>query len=439
MAPRALFDLRVLASSILLVPGTVAAKDLEGTWSGTWIKNGDSLPVVVRFTRADNLYSGTFDSDALQVSKIPFAEVSESGRQVHLVLKGDQSTIVFDGEESAGAIDGSLTENNSKGSFHLVRSEAATLQVQSRDVTFNNGDVKIAGSILIPEGNGRHAAILFLNGSGPEGRFANRWLAERFAQAGFLALIYDKRGVGRSSGDWKASGFDDLAGDAAAGIRFLRSLPEVDPAGVGIYGHSQGGTIAPLVAARSGNLAFIIASAPGGIDPAQVEEYSVGNSVGISSLPPNEASDAREFVHAIVDVAYRGQPRTELDAVSAKFRDRKWYFDPPPAGNFYWSFSRRIAGFQPARFWTQVQAPVLLLFAEKDERIPSDESARASLAALRSRNGADVMVKTFPGADHTFTLPVASGGWPKHVPDYANIMIRWATTATLRQHSKPQG
>lgn len=79
---------------------------------------------------------------------------------------------------------------------------------------------------------------------------------------------------------------------------------------------------------------------------------------------------------------------------------------------------------------------MLLLFAGKDQRIPTEESARAILGALHSRGRTDVTVKSFPNADHTFALPVANGGWPKHVPDYADLMITWANAAVHRQHLK---
>ena len=397
--------------------------------------NGDALPVTVTFGKTRNGYYGSFDSDALQVAGIPFSEARQTGKHVHFVVKGDRSTSVFNGEERDDRIDGTFIENGLraplKGTFHLARAKAPPPPVvEFRNVDFRNGDVKLGGTLLLPEGRGYHPAILLLHGSGPEGRFANRWLAQQFARAGFVALIFDKRGVGESTGDWKNAGFDALCGDAVAGIRLLQSLADVDPQKVGIYGHSQGGTIAPLVAVGAGNLAFLIASAAGGSDPASIEEYSVGNSIGISMLSLDEANDARRFVHAIVDVAYRGAPRAKLDALAAKFNNRSWYFEPPPTDNFYWSFARRIAAYRPPKYWRQVKAPVLLLFGEKDERVPPVQSSRAIEAALRLGNNHDVTLKMYPEADHTFSLRVTNGGWPRHVPGYATDMIEWAKAKT---------
>ena len=406
------------------------AADIAGTWTGTWTKNGDALPVGVTFLRSDGGVSGSFDSDALQVAGIPFRQVSYAPPNVHFVLAGDASTSTFDGTLKGDVVEGTFVEGEARGSFRLIRTPAAQPAIQAREITFNNGDVKLAGTLLLPSAAGPHPAIVFLHGSGAEGRWANRYLAERFAKAGFAALIYDKRGVGQSTGDWHNAGFEELAGDALAGIRFLQARPEVDKMKIGIYGHSQGGTLAPLVAARAEDLAFIIGSAAGGIDPAAMEEYSVGNSIGISALPPDEAADARSFVHAIVDVAYRGKPRKDLDAVAVRFRNRAWYFSPPPADDYYWSFARRIAAYRPTDYWRQAKAPVLLLFGNKDERVPPAESSRAIVAALRQGGNKAVTLRMFPNADHTFSLPTPNGGWPKHVQNYATIMIVWAREKT---------
>ena len=181
--------------------------------------------------------------------------------RVHIVLKGDDSSTIFDGALTGDALSGTFVDGSVKGTFALKRAATPSPPLRSRDAAFNDGAVKLSGELLMPESSGRHPAVLFLHGSGPEGRWASRYLARKFAEQGFVGLVYDKRSVGGSSGDWQSASFEDLADDAAAGVRFLAAQPEVDPTHIGVYGHSQGGTIAPLVAVRAGNLNFVIASA----------------------------------------------------------------------------------------------------------------------------------------------------------------------------------
>ena len=344
----------------LLVSSPIAAAGLEGGWKGTWTKDGDALPVTATFRTIARHWEGSFDSDALQVAKIPFADISASGEHVGFLLKGDQTNTVFDGRLVGDTLSGVFTEGTTHGTFTLVRAALASSTLEERDVQFRDGTVTLAGTLLSPRAGHRHPAILFLQGSGPEGRWANRYLAQKFAQAGFVALVYDKRGVGQSTGDWKTIGFDALADDGAAAIRFLQAQPNVDATRVGVYGHSQGGTLAPLVADKMANLRFVIASAASGVSPAETEIFSVGNSIGLADLKPSERGDAESYVRELVQVAYDGADRAPLDQMAARFKSRDWYFDPPPPDNSYWTISRAIAGYAPAEAWRNVAARVLL-------------------------------------------------------------------------------
>lgn len=423
----------VMASAALaaLAPRAVlAAADLAGDWSGTWTKAGDSLPVTVHFAHGPAGWTATFDSADLEVAAIPFSEVTYDPPKLRLALSGDATTSVFDGAVDGDVISGGFTEAGVQGGFRLVRQTRPAPAVAAADVSVRNGEVALAGTLLLPAKPGRHPAILFLHGSGGEGRWAARYLAQSFAEAGFAALVTDKRGVGASSGDWRTSGFEDLASDAAAWIGFLRSRPEVDPARVGIYGHSQGGTIAPLVAGEDGRLGFVIASAAGGVAPADMEFYSVVNSIRTPDLSPEELVDAASYVRMLVDVAYRGRPRAELDLMASRFKSRSWYFDPPPPGDVYWAFAARTASYDPIAQWRQVRAPVLLLYGDKDARVPVGPSAMAIQAALAQAGDRDVTLRIFPGVDHTFRYPAAAGGWPKRAPDYVETMIVWARART---------
>jgi len=417
----------LLISLLLVASGVARADDLTGYWSGTWTKAGDPLAVTVAFARSGERYTGAFDSDALQVAEIPFSDVRMTRAKVRFVLAGDETTTIFDGTLAGDELAGTFVEGQVSGTFQLTRT-AAPAPTAKRDVKFSNGDVTLAGDMILPAGPGRHPAVIFLHGSGAEGRWASRYLATKFAQQGFVALVYDKRGVGQSTGDWRQSSFEDLANDAVAGVRFLQLQPEVDPTSIGVYGHSQGGTIAPMVAAGEPTLGFVIASAASGLDPAEVEIYSVENSIGVPELTDAERADAQRFVREIVEVGYHGRDRADLDAMAKEFGDRAWYFTPPPPGDPYWTLSRKVAAFRPLDQWRQVRAPVLLLFGSHDERVPPVRSADAIVGALKSVGNANATLKMFANADHAFRLvpQTPPDGWAKRVPDYAGTLVNWA-------------
>jgi len=103
-----------------------------------------------------------------------------------------------------------------------------------------------SGTLLIPQQTKPSPAIIFVQGAGPDARSASQFLAQDFATHGVAALIYDKRGAGASTGDWKHASFEDLAGDVQAAIGFLKRRPDINPHQIGLMGSSQGGWIAPI-------------------------------------------------------------------------------------------------------------------------------------------------------------------------------------------------
>ena len=424
-----MFRTMVLAAVVFAASELGAQAELAGDWNGYWARSGDTMPVVLHLKRdpANRTYSATFDSDRLRVMGIPFAQVTVDGCcNVVMQLRGDRTTTVFTGTLRGRSLSGEFQEEGTSGRFSYSRARAASAPVVEREVTFRNGDVTLAGSLLVAPDSGRRPAVVFIHGSGAEGRWASRFLATKLAERGVAALIFDKRGVGKSSGDWRTATLEDLAGDAAAAVALLRQDPRIDPRRIGVHGHSQGGTIAPMVAARSPDVAFVIASAAAGTPTDSTEIYSVLNSVYPNAATAADSADARAYTGELIAVAYHGKPRARLDELVSQFKGRPWFFAPPAPDASYWSFSKAFGEFQPLDWWRQVRVPVLLLYGAADQRVPPQESAaRIAGELLRQTPGANVTVRIFPNADHTFRLPPGPGGWPSTAPDYLRALLDW--------------
>ena len=142
---------------------------------------------------------------------------------------------------------------------------ARAAQPSPMPATFTSGDAQLAFTLDLPPGNGPFPAIVAGHGSGKIARDQLFWLSSRFTQLGFAVLRFDKRGVGESTGTFVFVGTKDspevfpiLAGDIAAGVRFLRTRPEIDPRKIGLAGNSQAGWILPLAARELGDIAFMV-------------------------------------------------------------------------------------------------------------------------------------------------------------------------------------
>ena len=343
------------------------------------------------------------------------------------------TTAVFDGRVETGALAGQyietgrlgeeFTQGEARGRFELARQATPPPACVETPASFANGDVILAGTLLIPSGaDAPFPAVVFIHGSRAQHRGAARFEAIALCRSGIAALIYDKRGVGESNGDWRQSSFDDLAADAAAGLDWLAARPEIDAARIGIYGHSQGGSIAPLIAARWPRIAFVAAGAGAGQPMGEVERYSMRNAVAPLARDAADRAEAFAFVDRIVEAGATGRGLDQLIADAPRYADRAWFspVEPPPRDNFYWAFQRRVSAFDSTVYWRNVRAPVLLLYGENDERVPVEPSIAAIRAALPS--GTRIEVVVFENADHPYNLP-REGPWPRLAPQYPGVFV----------------
>jgi len=418
----------IFVISVLAPTAAFGQAHLDGTWQGYWSQAGDTLPVTitVKHNETTGRYAATFSSERLRVEGIPFAEASTGdSNEVTLVLRGDQTTTEFKGHLRGDSLTGVLREGAREGRFAYRRILPPTPLYDEREITFRNGEVTLGGSLLIPRVDTRVPAVVFLHGSGAEGRWASRYLATQFAAHGIASLIFDKRGVGASSGDWRLASPDDLVGDDVAAVARLLDEARIEPTRIGVHGHSQGGTLAPMVAIRSSHVSFVIGSAAAGLPTDSVELFSILNSVLPGATNAEDSASATSYVKELVVVAYRARPRLLLDSLAARLKERPWFFPPPAPDNQYWTFSRAFAMYRPLDWWSRVRVPVLLVYGAEDQRVPATESASRIGTALRQAGNKQVTVRVLPGADHTFRLRPGPSGWPVTAPDYIPTLLNW--------------
>lgn len=429
---------RTVIALLCSICSTVQAQgDLEGRWDGVWTRSGASLAVSFDFHRSDSSYAGQFGSTQLRVTGIPLSRISRAATRVHFELVGDRTTLVFDGVLQNDSISGSFTEGDARGTFNVRKTTgSAKVVYREEEVTFANGATTLAGSLLIPnDGRTRHPAIVFLHGSGPEGRHASRFLADLFARRGIATLIYDKRGVGSSKGDWRTTDFETLAQDAIAAVASLRSRKDINSSRIGIYGHSQGAAIAPLVAPRA-KAAFVIASAASGIRADEGERYSLRNSLRAGNLTPAEAAEAERFIDLTIESGRKGARSVELDSAVARDSTQRWFFPIPRGDSYYWAFSKAIATYDPSQYWADVHVPVLFLYGELDQRVAVRESIGRIQTALQAANNHRYTIKVFPNADHTMRIAALPGGafhWPENPPDFLETLLNWTVRMATKE------
>lgn len=420
-----------VAVSLFLTPTTAVAQ-IEGHWSGEIIRAGARTTLLLDFKRANGKIAGSFGLPDQRVLEYPLEKVALAGKQVEIAGPGNAFHITGELSGDGRTIVGTFRDPSGEADVHLERTQEIPPYTH-QEVRFTNGNVSLAGSLYVPRAHGTFPAVVFLHGAGNEIRWgASRFLADYFARRGIAALIYDKRGSGESTGDWRKSTFEDLAGDAQAAIGLLQTNPKIDARRIGIYGHSQGGTIAPLVAAKSRTIAFVISAAGAAVPMWKAEIHSLQTQVRNQGVTGEGLKRADAFVEHFVDVVRSGKGREQLasEAVKAKERGEPWatLLSPPPPDSYFWSFYPGIANFDAAQYWRSVTVPVLIIEAGNDAYVPVDESVLQMDAALRQAGNRDYTILQLPGAPHNLVLqPGASSQltWPQLYPGYADLIAGW--------------
>ena len=411
-------------------PATAMQGSVAGHWEGVMIREGAELPVSFDFTNEATGIKATFNSPTQRAMGIPLSKFSLTAGKVHFELVGDATTIVFDGQVNAGTITGQFRENHAGGTFLIKRVPNSPATFRQEEVTFQNGEVTLSGTLLLPTATTTHSAVVFLHGAGAEGRWGSRFLAEHFTRHGIAALIYDKRGVGKSTGDWKSSGFNDLAADALSGISLLKQRKEINPKQIGIYGHSQGGMLAPLIASHSSDVAFVMSGAGSAVPVYESEIHSVMSQIQAKGIEGNELDQASEFIKLWINVMRTGQGWEQFDPAMEKARDKKWFplLHVPPKDHWMWGFHRRIYDYDSAEYWSKVTVPVLVIYGERDLYVPVAQSIRnIDRALIRARNG-DYTILVLPRASHSFIIerdPTQPFEWWHVAPGFPNLLTAW--------------
>jgi pimeloyl-ACP methyl ester carboxylesterase len=403
-----------------------------GHWEGELVQHGRSMPIGFDFNKAGAAWQGRFSAASWRVMDYPLEDVTVTADRIVFHMGDSELDGRLVGDEIAGQFQG----EDGAGDFHLRRQVAAQLPYRELAVEFRNGPVRLAGTLAMPVTPGRHPAVVFAHGSGPEVRWGtNRFLADRFARAGIAALVFDKRGTGASGGDWRSATLEDLARDLLAGVDLLAARDDVDAARIGLHGHSEGGIVAPLAETLAdGRVAFVIAedTVVGRIRDQDL--YRVTGDIQSQSWSPADKTKALELYGIFLDVASGDRPYAEFERARAGAQGQAWfeYLGLPPKEHWLWAFYRGRGNLDTRGIWRQVTHPVLIVYGERDRLVPVDLSVRRLEDILDTRP-VSYAALVIPRAEHNLTIhPQADEPffWWHVAPGLFDTEIAWTSRCT---------
>jgi pimeloyl-ACP methyl ester carboxylesterase len=411
---------------------------IEGNWTGTLDTGGARLRIVLKVSKAaDGALAAKFDSPDQGATDLPIDSIAQKDKTVSFSAArfgvSFEGTLNDAGDEIAG------TFKQGAGSLPLVFKRTGEIRQARRpqmpqkpfpykeeEVSYKNAkdNVKLAGTLTLPAAEGKFPVVILITGSGAQDRdetiFGHKpflVLADYLTRRGIAVLRVDDRGVGSSDAGSKSATSENFAGDVLAGIEYLKTRREIDAKKIGLIGHSEGGMIAPMLAARPGDVAFIVLLAGLGqtgedviytqtalMQKAQgASEFTRAETVkalkDVMRILKNERDD-KIAVERIGDAlakqksGFTEAERKEFDAIEKTIKAQSPMYVSP--------WFRYFIAFDPQTVLKKVKVPVLALNGENDLQVSAKENLDLIAAALKAAGNKDATTLAFPKLNHLF-------------------------------------
>ncbi|GHT72399.1 alpha/beta hydrolase [Bacteroidia bacterium] len=415
----------------------VLAQDITGQWNGVLKVQGMQLRLVFHITKTDTGYSATLDSPDQGAKDIP----TTSANFENLVLKIAVASIGagYEGTlENDTIITGTFKQMGQSFPLNLSR---ATIEKEplirpqepvkpypynEEEVVFDNpmDGVTLAGTFTYPRTNGTFPAVVLISGSGAQNRDEELMghkpflvLADYLTKNGIAVLRFDDRGTAKSTGNFQIATSLDFSKDVESAVKYLQTRKEVYQKKIGLVGHSEGGMIAPMVAARSKEVAFIVLLAGVGIPGEQLLLLQQELIAKASGLDEADWQKAQKVNQGAFEIIIQSTQQVELQ------KDLITYFkqvaqDIPRAGipegvtendlvnmavsRIYTPWMQYFIKYNPAPALEKVKCPVLAINGDKDLQVPAKINLEAIKSALQKGGNKKVTIKELPGLNHLF-------------------------------------
>ena len=416
---------------------TIFGQNISGQWNGALKVQGTQLRLVFNISKTDDGISATMDSPDQGAKEIPTTTTSFENSILKITI--ENAKIEYEGALGKDNIivgtfkqgGQSFPMNLSKVVIEkekLVRPQEPTKPYSyfSEDITFENkkAGIILAGTLTLPKNEGVFPVVILISGSGPQNRDEELLghkpflvLSDYLTKNGIAVLRYDDRGTALSKGDFKTATSADFATDVESAITYLKTRKEINKKKIGLMGHSEGGLIAPMVASKSKDVAFIVMLAGTGIQGDQIlllQQRLIGKASEVSDedLQKNELLNRKAF-----DIVNKSNSIEQLNIDLTNFIKQS-LFDNKNAekskgmseDDFVKLQVKQIANpwmqyfikYNPAPTLEKVKCPVLAIIGGKDLQVPPKENLEAIKKALAKGGNKKVTTKEFPNLNHLF-------------------------------------
>ena len=458
----AFFSVAVILSfsSIQLNAQSNSLESLEGIWLGkVEIPNAAVLRMAIIVNKDGSAVFNIIDQ---ATGNIPIDEILYNGDTVSFKINRLGITIMGPISSDKDSIAAKFIQRGGKFTLNLglvdelpqlnrPQTPKEPFGYASEEVDFENkpADVKLQGTLTLPDSKAKVPAVVLLTGSGKQGRdqdiggHKHFWvIADYLSRNGIAVLRMDDRGFGGSTGDFSTSTTGDFATDAVAAVDYLKNRKEIDVSQIGLIGHSEGGATAVIAASQSTSVKFIISLSGGIINFGDIVITQLTDRLKSQNVPEanitlemNWRRKLYEIVREPTDsataankmwMAYR--ELSEEDIKTMKWPEGRMNHMISQLLGPWWRYSISL---DVVALYMDLDRPALLLFGEKDMQVTAVDNMAMIEDAVKYHNKTNITIQYIKGVNHLYQT-AGTGSEYEYVqieetisPEVLNLISDW--------------
>lgn len=421
---------------ILLYAFTGFAQEITGSWYGTLELPSGKIRLVFHITEKDGALQSKMDSPDQGANGIPCESVTF--KDARLTITSPVINAKYEGKYADAEIKGTFIQGTMSLPLTLSKQEIKQERPQERpqeprppypyhteEITIENkqAGITLAGTLTLPQKSGVYPAVILINGSGAQNRDEEILghkpflvLADHLTRQGVAVLRFDDRGFGLSTGNYENSTAADFATDVEAAVSYLKKRKEIKIQQIGLIGHSEGGMIAPMIATRSRDIAFMVLLAAPGVHNYDLWIRQLSDIVetqGISKEKQEPLIQCYREIYRILKATPGQAAQPELEKYLKAHLTDFTAGQPLPPGKekpfidqmvetFIQPWFRYFITYNPIPNLEKTKCPVLALNGEKDLQVNATQNLLGINQALTKAGNKSFKTIPLPGLNHLF-------------------------------------
>lgn len=409
------------------------SENIKGFYTGYINILGQNINLELEFINSGSTIA-IINIPSQGANNIPINNFILKDNNISFEILPNPNTAYFKGKIYGDSIKGDFTQMSFVGNFELIKSvkpikipEMVDHNFEEVEVSFNNDNIKITGTLSYPKNKINLPAVILINGSGAQNKDSEvfgfklfKVLADYFVQNDIVVLRCNDRGVEGSTGSVSESTSEDFAKDMVAAYNFLKTFSFVNPKKIGFYGHSEGGIIAPIAASELDDVAFIILVAAPGVSGEEIiikqielimrangaEENDITKSINKTKkifkiLNDNNKNLLKQELYNQVLEEYELMP----DEQKSSIKDKDLFINTlvdARIQQFDNNWFKFFINYDPLPILKNIKCPVLLVYGGKDKQVDYMQNGKIIEASLKQNNNVNVKTLFFENANHLF-------------------------------------